>query len=172
MTLNDAWVTVPGWRRFQHYDPALKWVPWIKTYTELTRNDDYLELTGHERAVLHGLWLEYCSTRCRLRLDTRSLSRRLNLRVTTATLIRLNQAGFIDGVSRPELAEGYTPTRPSRARPRPRQEVDTEQEPRAVPVVGPVAREAPEPDGPGITHDQEQELRAQLRGLLREVPDA
>jgi hypothetical protein len=87
------WIVIPKWDEFQHYkDRAPKW---IKTYVELMSDAAYLELSGHQRAVLHGLWLEYASARCRLAVDTGSLTRRLNLRVTRRTLERLNQAGFI-----------------------------------------------------------------------------
>lgn len=116
------WISVRNWRKFQHYDPDKRVPPWIKNHTELMANDDYLSLTGHDRAVLHGIWLEYASSRCQLRLDdvsitsrarfgtrfgTLSLSRRLNLRVTSATVDRLNHAGFIDIVASKALAEGY-----------------------------------------------------------------
>jgi len=112
------WISVRNWRKFQHYDPAKRVPPWIKNNTELMADDAYLSLSGNDRAVLHGLWLEYASSRCRLRLDdvsstsrtrfgTRSISRRLNLRVTSGTLTRLNHAGFIDFVASAALAEGY-----------------------------------------------------------------
>jgi len=90
---DELWIEIPNWDRFQHYRDRNP--PWIKNYLELLHDDNYLSLTGHERAVLHGLWLEYASSRRRLRLDTRSISARLNLRVTTATLERLNHAGFV-----------------------------------------------------------------------------
>jgi hypothetical protein len=67
----------------------------------------WLDLTGNDRATLCCLWLEYASSRCRLRADTRSLTRQLNLRVTNATLERLNHAGYIDIVASATLAEGY-----------------------------------------------------------------
>ena len=99
----DQWIVVRNWDKFQHRDMARSTVPpWIKNYTELLHDDDYLQLTGHARAVLHGLWLEYASTRRRLRLDTLSLSRRLGLRVSMRTLEALNHAGFIEfSASRP-----------------------------------------------------------------------
>ncbi len=98
-----------GWRRFQHYDPTKRNLPWIKNYLELMRDDAYMDLTGNQRAILHGLWLEYASTRCQLHADTRSLSRRLNLRVTKQQLETLNHAGFIDIVASKVLADGYQP---------------------------------------------------------------
>lgn len=102
-----GWISVVGWRKFQHYDPEKRQPPWIKVYTELMSDDAFLALSGNDRSVLVCLWLEYASSRCRLRADTRSLTRRLNLRVTSATLQRLNQAGFITFVASKTLAEGY-----------------------------------------------------------------
>ena len=96
------WIEVRKWNDFQHYknrEPK-----WIKLYTELQHDDNWLELTGHQRAVLVGIWLEYASARCQLRLDTASLTRRLGLRVTRATLESLNHAGFIRFVASKPLA--------------------------------------------------------------------
>jgi len=90
-----GWIEIPRWRDFQHYDPAKRTPPWVKTYTRLMSDGAYLDLTGDQRAILHGLWLEYASSSCRLRAETRSLTRRLNLRVTRAQLERLEEAGFI-----------------------------------------------------------------------------
>lgn len=111
------YISIPNWtgkRGFQHYKDRNP--PWIKVYTELLSNDDYLELTGDQRAILHGLWLEYARSTCRLPADTRSLTRRLNLRVTSAQLKRLENAGFIDLVASKLQAEGYADARASRAR--------------------------------------------------------
>jgi hypothetical protein len=102
-----AWISVRNWRKFQHYDPEKRQPPWIKVYTELMSDPAWLDLSGNDRSVLCCLWLEYASSRCRLRADTRSLTRQLNLRVTTATLERLNHAGYIDIVASAVLAEGY-----------------------------------------------------------------
>jgi hypothetical protein len=103
-----AYLQVCNWEDFVHYKGrnAL----WIKTYADLLRQDEYLQLSGHRRAVLHGLWLLYaivCScerderaTTCRcLRLNTRMLSRRLELRVRLVDLEALNRAGFIGFVA-------------------------------------------------------------------------
>lgn len=103
----SEWISIVGWRRFQHYDPAKRQPPWIKTYVELMSDHDYLELSEHRALILHRLWLEYASTRCRLPLDTRSLSRRLFLRVTRADIDSLCDAGFISIVASKALAEGY-----------------------------------------------------------------
>lgn len=87
------WIHPAGWDGFLHYsgrDPK-----WIKNQTSLLHDHAYLELPEGCRAVLHGIWLEYASSHAQVPLDTRSLSRRLNLRVTSAQLKRLNHAGFL-----------------------------------------------------------------------------
>jgi len=99
---DERWIEVVHWHRFQHYsdrDP-----PWIKNYLALLHDENYLSLTGHQRAVLHGLWLEYASARCQLRANTVSLTRRLGLRVSSAQLKALNHAGFIRFVASKPLA--------------------------------------------------------------------
>jgi hypothetical protein len=96
----ERWIVIPNWDRFQHYrdrNPV-----WIKTYTELMADDNYLNLTGHCRAILHGLWLEYAISRRQLAHDTAMISRRLNLRVTKTHIEALGHAGFIHlSASRP-----------------------------------------------------------------------
>lgn len=110
-----SWISVRNWRKFQHYDPAKRQPPWIKVYTELMSDEAWLALSGNDRSVLCCIWLEYASSRCRLRADSRSLTRQLNLRVTKATLTRLNHAGYIDIVASKTLAEGYHGASTSRA---------------------------------------------------------
>jgi hypothetical protein len=90
---DDLWIVIPSWERFQHYkdrDPN-----WIKNYTALLNDPDYLTLTAHQRGVLHGLWLIYASSHCRVRANTASLSRQLGVRVSSRQLTSLNHAGFI-----------------------------------------------------------------------------
>jgi hypothetical protein len=120
-----SWVSIVDWEKeYQHYDPEKRLkdprgpMPWIKNYTRLMQNDEYLELTEHCALILHRLWLVYASSGCRLRADTRSLSRKTGLRVTKSHLELLNHAGFIDIVASRELAEGYIPgsTRATRDR--------------------------------------------------------
>ena len=94
---NERWIIVPNWNGptgFQHYkdrDPK-----WIKVYRRLHSNDDYLGLTGHRRAVLLGIWIEYASSHGQLKVNHTSLSRRFNLRVNSSDLEALNEAGFIE----------------------------------------------------------------------------
>jgi hypothetical protein len=90
------YIVIPNWLGpdgFQHYrdrDPI-----WIKTYTRLLSDDAYLSLSGHRRAVLHGLWLEYAMSGCKLRLDVKLIGRRLGLVVKMADLEAIKTQGFI-----------------------------------------------------------------------------
>jgi len=150
-----GWIEIVDWERFQHYDPEERSPPWIKVYTELHHDDDFLRLTGPQRAVLLGLWIEYAATRSeagertasaprahrrstasapsRLRADTVMLTRRLNLRVTSRQLEVLNHAGFIRVLASNALAESYqdasetlAPRYPSRAGGETEEETETE----------------------------------------------
>lgn len=96
----QQWIVVPNWfgqddpsEGLQHYkDREPKW---IKNYRRLLYKDEYRDLSGHCRAILHGVWLEYASTDGRLRADSSSLSSRLALRVTSKHIESLSHAGFI-----------------------------------------------------------------------------
>jgi len=97
------WIAIRGWDRFQHRD-VLRGVgvpPWIKVYTRLHHNDAWMTLSGHRRAILLGLWIEYAQSRQELAENTAELSRKLALRVTTRDLEALNDAGFIDFLPAP-----------------------------------------------------------------------
>jgi hypothetical protein len=99
----EIYIIVNRWSEFQHYkdrDPK-----WIKNYQRLLHDQAYLDLTGHQRAVLHGLWLLYASSGCQLTLNSRSLSRQLSLRVTSDILETLNHAGFITFSASSALAQ-------------------------------------------------------------------
>jgi hypothetical protein len=116
--MSEQWIIIPGWDKFQHYpdrDPL-----WIKNYRALLTDEDYLGLPEGTRAVLHGLWLAYASSDGQLRLDTRSLSSRLRLRVTKLQLERLNHAGWIEFAASKPLAL---------ARARARSQEETRQDP-------------------------------------------
>ncbi len=94
--MSDGYIHIVGWDRHQHRDAARSSVPtWIKNHTRLLSDDNYLALSAHQRAVLHGLWLEYARSRCQLSANTASLTRRLALRVSLRQLEALSHAGFI-----------------------------------------------------------------------------
>src|SRR5262249_12468004 len=69
------------------------------------------------RAVLHGLWMLYAASNRQVRADVRRVSFQLSLKVSSATLEKLETAGFLRLVASKPLA--------SRARSR---EVEKEKE--------------------------------------------
>lgn len=101
-----TYIWIPNWDGpdgFQHYkgrDPI-----WIKNYTRLLSHDEYLALSSHRRGLLHGIWLAFASSARRLRGDTRSLSSRLQMKVSTADLTSLSDAGFIEVIASNVLAK-------------------------------------------------------------------
>lgn len=126
MTNEPRWIIIPHWFSdpekgidgLQHYldrDPYF-----IKNYRRLLAKDEYLNLNGHTRGILHGLWLLYAMSDGRLREDTHFLSSRLLLRVTKFHLTSLNHAGFIEfSASKPvALSEQSDSTRATRERKR------------------------------------------------------
>ena len=66
-----------NWSKFQ--SRSNNSMAWVKNYTSLLSDPDYLELTETQRAVLHGLWL-LCGLRAKpLEWSTRYLGRALHL---------------------------------------------------------------------------------------------
>ena len=103
--MSEQWIVIPKWHDFQHYsdrDPT-----WIKTYTRLLHDDEYLRLSSHCRAVLHGIWLAYASANGQLLLTTSSLSSHLALRVMTRDIESLIDAGFVEVSASKPLALRY-----------------------------------------------------------------
>lgn len=90
-------IHVRNWEKFQHADVTKRGraPAWIKVYTELLSDENYLALTPTRRCMLIGIWIEYARTRRELPDDTASLSRRLAQRVQTADLQALEDAGFV-----------------------------------------------------------------------------
>jgi len=147
------WISVPNWRKFQHYDPSKRRPVWVKTYLDLLSTEGYRDLSAGCRAALHGIWLEYASTQCQLKFDAKSLSSRLNLRVTKQHLDTLVSAGFLDVVASTSLADGY---QSASARTRSREEEkEKEKEPKAVALD--VDAEHAATNGPGFDQDDEQD---------------
>lgn len=92
-----TYIQIPNWSDFQHADVTKRGrAPvWIRNYTRLLSNDDYLSLTPTQRATLHGIWLEHARSGGKVPENTSKLSRRLGLRVTKRTLEALERKGFI-----------------------------------------------------------------------------
>ena len=109
--MDDRWIVIPRWDEFQHRDMARSTVPpWIKTYTKLMADDEFLALSFHLRGLLVSLWLEYAAARRQLSGSTVALTRRLGQRVTIRDLESLNHAGFIEfSASKPAGAHAGKP---------------------------------------------------------------
>jgi hypothetical protein len=95
--MTEKWIIVKNWKRFQHPDVSRgESAPiWIRNYTRLLHDEDYLSLSWTQRGLLHGIWLEYAASDGRLPDDTSTLSRRLGERVLRVTLDSLYHAGFL-----------------------------------------------------------------------------
>jgi len=107
MSDNGGYISIPGWRTFQHYNPEKRGQPWIKDYLEQLDDDDYRALSFAQRGLLQDLRRAYARSRSRLNADTVGLSRRLGAQVTRRQLDALVQAGFIRIVASEALADGY-----------------------------------------------------------------
>jgi hypothetical protein len=73
----ELWIEIANWDRFQHYKDRNP--PWIKNYTELLHNPNYLELPLRLRGILHGLWLLYAASHRKLPASTSYINRALGL---------------------------------------------------------------------------------------------
>ncbi len=159
----ERWIVVPNWREFQHYknrDPS-----WIKAYTRLLSNADYIGLSFHVRGVLFGLWLAYARSDGQLLGSTSTLTRQLGgdtgTRVTTRDLAALNDAGFIRFSASKPLALRYQVASP---------EVEREKEKERTSLPTYVAKEHAEAGRAeienGIAPEQHHDLAALVAHAL------
>jgi hypothetical protein len=153
----DEWIVVRNWEKFQHYKN--RWVPWIKFYPEILHDPTYSRLPESTRLLLAHIWLEYASARAQLPLDTRLLARRFNMRVTSAQVKSLVDAGFITLESRPCLEHVYMSSRPTRAREEEEVEKEKDQGQAGRQVPPEDSREAPPAD-----HEPDELLENALDG--------
>lgn len=89
----SAWIVIPNWERFQHYKDRQP--KWIKVYTELMDDPEYLRLSFHRRGLLHCLWVDFALSRGCIPLDVKLLNRKFNAAIKMSDLEALNHAGFI-----------------------------------------------------------------------------
>lgn len=87
------WIHVEGWEKFQHYKTRRP--PWIKNYVDLLNHDAYLQLTPHQRGILHGLWLLYSIKQEIDGSKPEIVGRQLGASIKMRDLESLNHAGFI-----------------------------------------------------------------------------
>jgi hypothetical protein len=85
------WLIVPQWDRFQHYHDRNP--PWIKLYTKLLSNPEFLNLTCAERGLLMTIWIAYASNSGRL--TYKQLSTCCRARFGLPQVMSLNHAGFL-----------------------------------------------------------------------------
>jgi len=95
MSTPDRWIVIPRWWEFQHYknrDPK-----WIKAYTRLLNDAEYLALSWRLRGLLHGLWLLYAASDGQLPASPAVIATRLG--VPTEWEERTARARRVDGES-------------------------------------------------------------------------
>jgi uncharacterized phage protein (TIGR02220 family) len=101
------YIHIHNWTKYQHHKN--RHVPWIKDYGAQMSDDDWRDLTFHQRGLLESLRLEYLRTQGRgIRDTTATLTRRLGQRVLTRDLKALSDAGFIEISSRQDLEPVYS----------------------------------------------------------------
>ncbi|MCR4339132.1 MAG: hypothetical protein NUW01_04500 [Gemmatimonadaceae bacterium] len=110
MSKNERWIVITNWAKFQHYKDRRP--PWIKNYIELLARDEYLELSGARRGLLHGLWLAYAQSGTTMRADIKLINSRLGLQAKMVDLEALNHAGFITLSASKTLAARYQDASP------------------------------------------------------------
>ena len=135
--MDDMWIVVPNWSRFQHYkdrDPT-----WIKVYANLNSDDKWCRLSASQRGLLVSVWVEYARADGVLRVPRmrdvmgQACDRYGNF---TKQLESLNHAGLIELSASKPLALRY-----QRASPR-REEKRKEEQ------AAPSAVENPKPKNP------------------------
>jgi hypothetical protein len=98
--MDDRWIIVPNWERFQHYsdrDPT-----WIKLYLELRDKDEWEALNYTERGLLVSIWMEFAAQRGQV--SCRRLGQKTGQTTRSEHLASLNHAGFIQIVASKPLA--------------------------------------------------------------------
>lgn len=106
-----GYIYVENWDRFQHYGDRKP--VWIKTYLDLLENEDYLNLTAADRALLEGLWklVGVCGNG---RVQANPSHLRARLRLRKCELEPLIHAGWITVRASKALANGYQVASPEK----------------------------------------------------------
>jgi hypothetical protein len=108
--MSERYIVIRNWDRFPQKDVWRKSggrPPWIKAYTKLLHDDDWLGLLPSQRGILLGLWLMYASSGKSINeVTARSLlsPNKVTSRHFLRHLEELNHAGFIEFESRPTRA--------------------------------------------------------------------
>jgi hypothetical protein len=96
----NEWIIVRNWGRFQHYRKRRP--VWIKVYTDLSTDADWLELTDAERGLLVRIWIEYARLDGVLdvhQMGTQMSTRRASRWTLRSRLDSLCRAGWISIVA-------------------------------------------------------------------------
>lgn len=89
------WIYVKNWERFQLRSDQKAGFPWLKLYTDLADNPDWVDLSTPNRCLLVCLWMDVGRLgNGRVNAELRTLRRRHNL--AKCSLEPLVQAGFIE----------------------------------------------------------------------------
>lgn len=145
----SGFIAIRNWRKFQHYDPAKRRPLWIKNYTELLDDENYLKLSSRQRGILHAIWLAAASTRSVLGSSPARLGRIIgDPTVRRRDITSLSHAGYIRIFASKELAERYQDASP---------EVEKEKEEK------PLRSSRPEGNGEGIGFTIDKDLLRDIR---------
>jgi len=99
----ETWIDVPRWDEFQHYKD--RHPLWIKLYTRLLQDADFLGLSLAARGLLITVW---CNRATENRpFVVKSLSLHVRRVVPTRALIELETAGFVTLSASTPLADRY-----------------------------------------------------------------
>ena len=155
--LQDVWIVIPNWEKWQprrdRHDP------WIKSYVDQLRRDEYLDLSLAERGLLENIRHLYSTQNGLLR--ARSLPGLVQQKVRRVSLERLSDAGFI------QLSAAKPPPirRGSAARARGEGEIRESQRPLVVSEGEKQRADAGEDQRPEYSLSD-----LDLENMLREVP--
>lgn len=94
----DTYIWITNWDERQTFQKkrGKPWAPpWVKLFTRILDDPEYLELSPETRSLLVGLWALFARSHGTVTKDTRRLSKQLHQRVTEQQLQALNHAGFL-----------------------------------------------------------------------------
>ena len=97
----DTQLLIPNWNRFQHYKDRRP--TWIKLYTDVLDNPQFLGLSMASRGLLMTIWVTYASNSCHI--CAKDVSRFCHRSASYYQLIELNQAGFLEFAASTSLAK-------------------------------------------------------------------
>jgi hypothetical protein len=97
----DGWIVVRNWDRFQHYTDRRP--VWIKLYTDINSNDEWLGLSSAARGMLTTIWVEFARSGGHLRVQ--KCMELCGKSARSSHLDSLIHAGFIQVVASKPLAQ-------------------------------------------------------------------